>query len=105
MNGKQERVMYVDLLRVISMISVIILHVSSCMYAILDIESINWFVANIFDSLVRFGVPVFVMISGVFFLNQNKEYGFEKLYNKNICLKQKMIFNIKNSETLRSIIL
>jgi surface polysaccharide O-acyltransferase-like enzyme len=63
---------WIDLLKAIAAFAVIILHVTvSLLYDFGDKE--HWQAANFYNSLVRFSVPVFVMISGVLLLNKNEE--------------------------------
>lgn len=82
--GKNSRVIYMDLLRIISIIAVVIIHVGSQIQSCISIYSTNWNIYNIFVSSSRFSVPVFVMISGYFFLNPNKEIKIGVLYKKYI---------------------
>ncbi|MBQ1298473.1 acyltransferase family protein [Candidatus Saccharibacteria bacterium] len=77
-----KRILYFDTLRIIAMISVIFVHVSAQNWYAVDIFSRDWTVFNFFDSLSRFGVPIFVMISGALFLR--KDQPIEKIYKKNI---------------------
>lgn len=72
-------------------------------------NSVEWQVLNIYDSIARFCVPVFLMISGVFFLDNDRNYTLEKLFSKNILrIVTAFIFwstlytilNIMSSETL-----
>ena len=79
-----ERVTYLDLLRVISIFCMMMLHVCASQFDSLDVRSYEWQVLNVYDSMVRFCVPVFVMISGVFFLDPNREYPLKKLFGNNI---------------------
>lgn len=44
----------------------------------------EWMVRNVYDSMVRWSVPVFVMISGALFLDTRKPLNIIKLYTKNI---------------------
>ena len=60
------------------------LHVCASQFDSLDVHTYEWQVLNIYDSMVRFCVPVFVMISGVFFLNPDREYPLKKLLKNNI---------------------
>ena len=60
------------------------LHVSAAHWYELDVRSFDWHVFNFYDGLVRFGVPVFVMISGALFLNPQKDIPLRKLYTKYI---------------------
>ncbi len=63
---------WIDLLKTIAAFAVVILHVTvSILYNFADQE--NWQAANFYNSLVRFCVPVFVMISGVLLLKKNEE--------------------------------
>ncbi|MBR2877391.1 MAG: acyltransferase family protein [Clostridia bacterium] len=79
---EKERIVYFDYLRVFAMLAVMVLHVATQGWETADVNSFQWNVLNIYDSLVRWGVPVFVMISGALFLS--KEVDVKKLYTKNI---------------------
>jgi surface polysaccharide O-acyltransferase-like enzyme len=66
---------------------VIILHVSASKWYDTPVRSFNWQIMNFYDSLVRWTVPVFVMISGVFHLRPNRnnisfKEEMEKIYKK-----------------------
>lgn len=79
-----ERVTYLDLLRVISIFCMMMLHVCASQFDSLEVSTFEWQVLNMYDSMVRFCVPVFVMISGVFFLDPSRDYSLKKLLNNNI---------------------
>jgi surface polysaccharide O-acyltransferase-like enzyme len=56
------------------MFSVIILHASSSfLYEFQKIDMTRWWIANIYDSMVRMSVPLFFMITGVIFLQIKNE--------------------------------
>lgn len=78
----KERVIYFDYLRVLATMAVIFLHVAAQNWYDTDVNTLNWHVFNIYDSIVRWGVPIFIMISGALFLE--KEIDIKKLYLKNI---------------------
>lgn len=80
----KNRIVYADILRIIATFAVIILHVSASKWYDSPVREYNWQILNIYDSLVRWSVPIFVMLSGVFFLNPNKEIDFKKLLCKYI---------------------
>ena len=80
---QQERIAYLDVLRVISIFAVIILHVAGLNFKTIT-NPYNWEITNIWFGLFRWGVPVFVMISGVLFLNPAREIPLRKLYTKYI---------------------
>lgn len=70
---KKERVFYLDLMRIIAIFNVIILHTAAYFWAEQPIKSYNFNVMTMYDSLVRFCVPLFVMISGILWLNPKKK--------------------------------
>ena len=78
------RTPYYDYLRVLATFAVIILHVAAQNFKKVELGSFEWDVFNFTDSAVRWGVPVFVMISGALFLDNNKPLTLKKLYGKNI---------------------
>ncbi len=60
---------WLDNLRAISTIAVIILHVSgSLFYESSTLSPSDWWIGNIFNSLVRFCVPIFLMLTGALLL-------------------------------------
>lgn len=77
-----DRKIYLDYLRVFAIFAMIILHVSSQNWACINVNNFAWRVFNFFDGIVRWCVPVFVMISGNLFLNN--EILIKKLYFKYI---------------------
>lgn len=78
-----QRIIAFDILRIIAIFAVVWLHFSSQRFYI-SFPSTEWEIRNIYDSMVRWGVPIFVMISGALFLDSNKELSINKLYTKNI---------------------
>lgn len=82
--NKKQRIIYLDLLRIIAIISVIILHISAQNWSTVGIETFEWKVFNVLDSFVRWGVPIFIMISGALFLDNDKYIETKKIYSKNI---------------------
>lgn len=77
-----NRVLYLDLLRVLASFAVIVLHVSAQNMG--DSCDLQWSISNIFDSMTRWCVPMFVMISGALFLDPNKHISYKTIYTKNI---------------------
>ncbi len=87
----KSRVLWLDLLRVTAIFAMVLLHVCTGNFQGLDSAwrtadptGFSWQVLHIFDCLTRFCVPVFCMISGVFFLDPDREMPFKKLFSKNI---------------------
>lgn len=73
-----------DLLRIISAFGIVVLHVASAYIDRNPVTSIEFRVANFYDSLSRFGIGMFVMISGAIFLSEKKETSVKKLWTGNI---------------------
>lgn len=81
-NNTSKRVVYLDYLRIFSTFAVIFLHVSAQNWYSASVFSTEWQILNFYDSLVRWAVPVFVMISGALFLS--KEISIRTLYLKHV---------------------
>ena len=60
------------------------MHVAASNWYSTDVNSHEWQAMNFYDSIVRWAVPVFVMISGALFLNPAKAIPFKKIYSKYI---------------------
>lgn len=84
MDRKSDYQLYIDILRIIACFSVVMLHVSSQAWYDLPVESVSFKICNSYDALFRFGVPIFVMISGALFLAPEKELNIKKIYCHNI---------------------
>lgn len=66
---KANRLAYLDWLKIVAIIYVVAIHTTG--FLVVDYSnSMSWFVNNIFLSIPRFAVPVFVMCSGVVFLGK-----------------------------------
>ena len=79
----KEDTSWLDNLRVLATISVILLHVAApFLYKFTKISGFNWWTANIYDSLVRFCVPIFVMITGALLLP--KDYQLNDYLKKRV---------------------
>lgn len=89
----KERQLHMDLLRIFACFSVLILHISSQFWYTLPVKSVEWIVCNAYDAAFRFGVPIFVMISGRFFLSGPGETDIRNLYSKHI-LRLVVVFAI-----------
>lgn len=76
----QSRFVFIDYLRAFAIIGVVLLHVASpYLYLYGDVSMAAWQVGNIFDSLVRWCVPIFFMISGALLLRSNKEPSLKEI--------------------------
>ena len=74
---EQQRKEYLDVLRALATIGVIIIHVSSNNW-FGYIGSFNWMIFTVYEGITRVSVPIFFMISGSLLLS--KTYTIKKLY-------------------------
>ena len=81
---QQAYIAYFDVLRVMAILAVITLHVAIFHFQDTNVFSFSWEMSNLYDGLMRWGVPVFVMISGALFLDPSRERSTKQLYAKNI---------------------
>lgn len=82
--NKDRPYIHYDLLRIFAAFSVVVLHSAAQSWYYLSIDSKEWFIANAYDAVSRFGVPVFVMLSGALFLGRDRAIDIKRLYFKNI---------------------
>ena len=67
---------WIDNLKVIALFAVIVLHTASPL--LMDFkkaDTSDWLVGDFYNALVRFAVPVFVMITGALLLHREYEIG------------------------------
>lgn len=82
METEKSRTVYIDYLRVFATFAVIVIHVAASNWRSTDVNETPWHIFNIFDSISRWGVPIFVMISGALFLG--RDIPLKTLYSKYI---------------------
>jgi surface polysaccharide O-acyltransferase-like enzyme len=80
-----KRMVHYDLVRIIAIFAVIVVHTSGTFYRVLaPIMSFNWQVSNIYSTAGKFSICIFIMVSGLLFLNPKKNITIKALYRKNI---------------------
>ena len=79
---KQQRYVYMDYLRFFAVIAIIFIHISGQNWYLSDFAMLEWNICNVFNGISRWGVPVFVMLSGALFLE--REIPIKQLYTKYI---------------------
>ncbi|UTE77351.1 acyltransferase [Rossellomorea sp. KS-H15a] len=72
---------YINILRSLAIIGVIIIHSSGPLLSFID-NPTYWWVGNVYDGLVRWCVPLFVMISGTLLLNPKREDSLQVFLKK-----------------------
>ncbi|MBP1736951.1 MAG: hypothetical protein H6Q60_832 [Oscillospiraceae bacterium] len=82
--GPQDKVRlaWADLLRVAAMLAVITIHLCGGWLGCTPYATGLWWLFNLLDSLARWAVPVFVLISGMFFLDPAKPLTVKDLFCK-----------------------
>lgn len=72
-----------DPLRIFAVVAVIALHASAVRVVHLpNIETTSWWNAHVVDSLCRWAVPVFIMLSGALNLDPARDYSLARFYTK-----------------------
>ena len=77
---KTGRVLYLDLLKTVAIISVLIIHITSQAFTLYSPFSFNYNFSVFISSMARFAVPVFVMVSGALFLDTKKDIPLKNIF-------------------------
>jgi len=81
----EERQYWIDALRILASYMVILVHNASYIYIFeVQIFSLSWYGLMFWDAMSRVCVPLFIMISGILFLNPKKDIPISKVYKKYI---------------------
>ncbi len=82
MSSRENRThyLYIDYLRVISGLAVIVIHVSGANWFRIELGSTNWVVQTFFNVGTRFSVCVFCMISGAMLLRPDKDISMHDIF-------------------------
>lgn len=73
-----------DILRIVAVLAVIMIHCSGAFVTNYKQFSSEFIFGNLFDSIARIGVPLFLMISGALFLDENKKITIKSILSKNV---------------------
>ncbi len=68
----KKRIYWVDWLKMIAILAVILVHCSSKYLLPETVFQPNWYLGVLFESCSRFGVPLFIMVSGFLILRKNQ---------------------------------
>ena len=68
-----NRISKYDVLRVFASFSIVLLHVSASYWSVVDVQSREFLVMTVYNSVTRFAVPVFFMLSGLFLVTPKRE--------------------------------
>lgn len=76
---------WVDNTRILAIFAVVFLHVAAdVVIGVGNFNSSQWWIGNIYDALVRWCVPVFVMLSGALLLSDDKTESLPEFYKKRV---------------------
>lgn len=85
MSGRpQRREGWADLLRCAAVLAVIVLHTAGSQLSNAPLGSAAWHVLNGYNSLSRWCVPAFIMLSGAFLLDPERELPLKRLFSRHI---------------------
>jgi len=75
---------WIDKARISAAFAIVILHAAILVQSANLIGSGNWWIGNIYHSLVRWAIPLFVMISGALLLDPDKSDSIKEFYKKRL---------------------
>ncbi len=85
MNKQKEKILYLEMIRIVAIFSVILLHCNSQFFTNSNIFGTNiWWFTNVINAVSRFGVPLFFMISGYLLLTSTTADNLSLFYNKRL---------------------
>lgn len=79
---QQKRIVWLDALRVVSIFAVMVIHLAATGYSEAAPGSYEWTICLIFNTITRFAVPAFVMISGAMYLDPGREVTMAHILKK-----------------------
>ncbi len=80
----KERKYYMDFLRIISIVLVMLTHCCDNFWLGIDVSDSRWTVVSLFLCMCHCAVPMFFMISGALFLDNEKTITIKSIYTKYI---------------------
>ncbi|MGC3978336.1 MAG: acyltransferase family protein [Paludibacteraceae bacterium] len=83
MSDKKENIQWLDTLRTLAILGVVLIHISSPITNTTFQNNVPyWWIGNILISITRYAVPVFLLLSGATMLG--REYNIKKFYRKRV---------------------
>ncbi len=81
---KHTRNSAMDIIRIIAVLAVVMIHCASHFVSRYNPNTTEFVFGNLFDSIARLGVPLFLIISGALFLDERKEVTLKGILSKNV---------------------
>ncbi len=70
----KNRYLWADLIRIIATFAVVAIHVNTnFIYSWNKIPWVDWWISDIYDAMIRFAVPVFIILSGYLLLDKQED--------------------------------
>ena len=76
---KKKKIIWIELLRIVACLGVIMLHMGSQHFRDIPVDSYSWKVSNLYHGITRFAVACFVMISGSLYLDKGRTWTPKKV--------------------------
>jgi surface polysaccharide O-acyltransferase-like enzyme len=83
--ARNDRLLWVDITRIIAIIAVVAIHVEDAyIFSWNKISMIDWWISNIYSGMIRFPVPLFIILSGYLLLDKQEDdrIFFSKRFSK-----------------------
>ncbi len=77
-----SKTFYFEFLRMVAAFTVVVIHIGAGVYEESTLGSLDYYGYLAIESIIRWSVPVFVMISGSLMLKPERELSLKKLYGK-----------------------
>lgn len=84
MDNIKERNFSLDIARLLAVFAVVMVHCSADFVVLFNRGSTEFFAGNLLDSISRFGVPLFLMISGALFLDEGRQITIKGILGRNV---------------------
>ena len=81
-----------DVIKTVAIITVLMTHISASFVILFPSSSPEFIWGNIIDSLSRVGVPLFVMVSGALFLNEERHFETKSFFKKHLLIMIILLF-------------
>ena len=91
--AKSPRNPLLDMARIVAVLAVVMIHCSADFIANYPLHTSEFISGNLFDSISRMAVPLFLMISGALFLDQDRELSFKSILSNDF----KLIYRVSRA--------
>ena len=75
---KKKKILYLEVLKILAGFAVVLIHIIGKSWYSVQINSINFNLLTIIDISIKWCVPIYFMISGAVFLNDERDISIKK---------------------------